>query len=146
STVPTWTPSAPTTVICSLIALWSAMVRLLAAKIIIRAAAAIRSTGAAKRAESSPAVPLPPLSAPGPATAVPSPRQPFGDQHRPDALAAAGHDPQLAAIAVAVAVDGLEAEGTGVQPTLQPPRRRRPQPRLLGAARRMRFRRVDVGD
>src|SRR3546814_9187240 len=71
---------------------------------------------------------------------------PFGDQHRSGTFAAAGHDPKFAAIAVAVALDGLEAEGAGVQPAPQSPCRRRPQPRLLGAARRMRFRRVDVGN
>src|SRR3546814_17779070 len=78
--------------------------------------------------------------------AFPLPRQPFGDQHRSGTFAAAGHDAKFAAIAVAVALDGLEAEGAGVQPAPQSPCRRRPQPRLLGAARRMRFRRVDVGN
>src|SRR3546814_1236043 len=62
-------------------------------------------------------------SAPRPATALPRPRQPFGDEHRPDTRAAAHHDAQLAAIAVAVAVDFFEAEGARVEP--HPPRCRR---------------------
>src|SRR3546814_16625375 len=77
--------------------------------------------------------------------AFPLPRQPFGDQHRSGTFAPPGHDAKFAAIAVAVALDGLEAEGPGVQPAPQSLCRRRTQPRLLGAARRLRSRTVDSG-
>src|SRR3546814_17020883 len=61
-------------------------------------------------------------SAPGPTIALPPPRQSFGHQHRPDALAAARHDAKLAAVPVAVAVDRLETESAPVKPVAQPPR------------------------
>lgn len=85
-------------------------------------------------------------SAPGAAAAFVPAGEPFIDKHAAQALPAARHDAQLAAIGVFIAVDAFKAEWPGIDQRVQPLRRLCAAQPFFAAARLMRFGGVDIGD
>lgn len=85
-------------------------------------------------------------SAPGAAAAFVPAGEPFIDKHAAQALPAARHDAQLAAIGIFIAVDAFKAEWPGIDQRVQPLRRLCAAQPFFAAARLMRFGGVDIGD
>src|SRR5688572_30422017 len=87
-----------------------------------------------------------PRSAPRPPAAGVAARQPFADQSVADARPVDPDDPQLAAEAVLIAVDRLEADRAAIEQLAKPAGRLVAERLFLGAARLVGFGRVDVGN